>query len=333
MAINKSNSDPLITIGVTTYNRKELLIHTLNSIINQPFSNYEIIVGNDNPQRHVDASYTGINDSRIRYVNHSNNMGELNNMNKLLELGQGKYFTWLADDDTYAPDFIGSVQRALVQLDYPSCVFTSFTEDIDFLNKDKFNETKAQCLYGREFLLRYIPHDIKVMGCSGIFETKYLKQLGGMRQLGLGHSPYSDTLLAIKVGALDRIGYIDSPLIYYRDHEGSISSSSIDLDAYSSAQEDFFEICIGIFKHKNLHDLSQFFLYNILQFWCLQSYCVLLNRSKKLQIYKLLVYLLFIRRNFKFLGKYRIKMINKIIKQVILLNLNAIKRILQKIIS
>ena len=38
---------PFFSIGVTTYNRKELLKQTLISIINQTFTDFEVIVGND----------------------------------------------------------------------------------------------------------------------------------------------------------------------------------------------------------------------------------------------------------------------------------------------
>ena len=38
---------PFFSIGVTTYNRRELLKCTLDSIIKQKFSDFEVIVGND----------------------------------------------------------------------------------------------------------------------------------------------------------------------------------------------------------------------------------------------------------------------------------------------
>src|SRR5438034_1385314 len=43
---------PLFSIGVTTYDRVELLVQTLSSILGQTFSDFDVIIGNgDSPLR------------------------------------------------------------------------------------------------------------------------------------------------------------------------------------------------------------------------------------------------------------------------------------------
>src|SRR3972149_1596543 len=117
---------PFFSIGVTTYNRKELLKQTLISIINQTFTDFEVIVGNDYIGEVLDADVLGIEDPRIRFINHECNLGELNNMNALLAAAKGKYFTWQFDDDLYAPDFLKAVHAAIMKFDFPHCVYTSY---------------------------------------------------------------------------------------------------------------------------------------------------------------------------------------------------------------
>src|SRR5713226_4574644 len=117
---------PLFSFGVTTYDRVDLLAETLSSILRQTFCDFEIIVGNDNPNRTLSAASLGIHDSRIRFVNHSRNLGELGNMNSLLGLARGRYFTWIADDDLYAPNFLHAVHAALNKFEFPPCVYTSY---------------------------------------------------------------------------------------------------------------------------------------------------------------------------------------------------------------
>jgi hypothetical protein len=65
-------------------------------------------------------------DSRIRFINNPFNLGEVRNMNALIDLSRGRYLTWLTDDDLYAPYFLSKVHSALVKFDLPACVFTSF---------------------------------------------------------------------------------------------------------------------------------------------------------------------------------------------------------------
>ena len=77
---------PLITIAITTYDRKTLLIETINSIICQKFSDYEILIGNDNTNRVVDKEYLGISNNRITYVNNEKNLGEWDNIKNLFQM-------------------------------------------------------------------------------------------------------------------------------------------------------------------------------------------------------------------------------------------------------
>ena len=67
---------PFFSIGVTTYNRPEMLKQTLMSISAQTFSDFEVIVGNDYIQEPLSAELLGIMDPRIRFINHPQNLGE-----------------------------------------------------------------------------------------------------------------------------------------------------------------------------------------------------------------------------------------------------------------
>ena len=42
-----NTSQPFFTIGVTTYNRRDMLVDCLQSILAQTFIDYEVIIGND----------------------------------------------------------------------------------------------------------------------------------------------------------------------------------------------------------------------------------------------------------------------------------------------
>ena len=53
------SSTPFFSIGVTTYNRPELLKQTLDSISMQTFSDFEVIVGNDFIQEPLSAAALG----------------------------------------------------------------------------------------------------------------------------------------------------------------------------------------------------------------------------------------------------------------------------------
>ena len=116
---------PLFSIGVTTYDRLELLRETLQSVLRQDCTDVEILVGNDNPARILDAVIIGTSDPRVRIINHPVNLGEMGNMNALLSEAKGHYFSWLADDGLYAATTLSTVAGASAKLQDPPCVFTT----------------------------------------------------------------------------------------------------------------------------------------------------------------------------------------------------------------
>ena len=139
-------STPFFSIGVTTYNRPDMLKQTLRSISAQTFLDFEVIVGNDYIHEPLSAELLGIMDSRIRFINHPQNLGEAQNMNTLFDMSRGRYFTWQCDDDLYAPNFLGDVHSALVKFNFFESLFNIF-----FL-VDFFLEESDFAIFGTELL-------------------------------------------------------------------------------------------------------------------------------------------------------------------------------------
>jgi len=260
---------PLFSFGITTYNQPDLLKHALLSILDQTFSDFEVIVGNDNPRENLSPERFGLDDPRIRFVNHPENLGELGNMNALLAMSHGRYFTWLADDDFYAPDFLETLHAALTRFDFPPCVFTSYVmQDESGVWDDKHDRFtgKSLRLHGSEFVRMYLGGKIRAIGTCGMFEAKYIRDMGGVEKLGKGpFALYSEYLLLMKAGLLHQVVYIDSPLVTYRVHENSWGSSNLDLEEYKGAGRQLIRKSAEIFEdpamvedyRRNLADISK----------------------------------------------------------------------------
>lgn len=297
---------PYFSIGVTTFKRRELLVETLSSILAQTFADFEVIVGNDNTAELLTQEMLGINDRRVRILNHAVNLGEIGNMNALLAQSRGRFFTWLADDDLYTPDFLQAVRDAHEQYGPVHCVFTNYAsgavckpDSVDYMDS-------IVRMRGQNFLRIYLDRKIKAIGCYGVFETRHLRAIGGIERLGSGFSPYSDNLLAIRAGALENLCYIDAPLIFFRTHPGSISYSSPDLDAYLTAQEDLCARALEVFRTPQLQKDMQRNLYQLLDYWCLTFIFHVLRRPQEHRRGYLLDYIRFLRRYSGAIGAYRV---------------------------
>jgi hypothetical protein len=265
------------------------------SIINQTFADFEVIVGNDYVQEPVSPEMMGIDDPRINIINHLQNLGEINNMNYLLNQSKGRYFTWLADDDLYSLDILETVYTALSNLDFPPCAFTSFQMGSTYQTMDIPTDRTYTLFTGKGFVRKYLSRSLDTLGCCGIFDRQYVNGIGGIQQLGDNFSPYSDQLLAIQAGLLEKVVYIAAPLILFRAHEGSISLVSKNLSAYISAQQDLVHKCLPIFSNEKLiedYDLNVYLLIK----WCMEDIVGVAYRSGSMGGKKMISHLLFLVR-------------------------------------
>ncbi len=266
---------PLFTIAVTTYNRKEMLKKCLASIAQQEFSDYEVIIGNNYTEEILTRESMGISDPRFSFVNHPTDLGQLGNMNYLLRQANGRYFTWLADDDLLTPQCLDALNSTLSQFSYPKCVFCLYHDGADYIPGPVTDVgTSSQVMTGSAFLQQYLSRKLKLIGCYGGLETEYLQEIGGIRKLGDSFSPYADNLIAIQAGVLDKVAYVDTPLFFFRTHDQSLSYTSSNLSAYASAQRELLSICEEIFMSKNLSPDYRRNMYYLLKWFAGDIYSV-----------------------------------------------------------
>lgn len=255
---NNSTVSPFFSIGVTTYNRPSLLRQTIESIMDQTFHDFEVLIGNDYVKAPLSQKAVGHTpDPRIRYINHPSNLGEARNMNRLLEMGSGRYFTWQCDDDLYAPTFLENVYNALTGFNFPSCVFTAYEFIYGTSAPDRAisKKSRGKIFTGPSFLQAYLSGKIKAMGCTGVYEKNYLNQLGGVKCLMDSSTPlYSEHLLLLQAGCLDRVAHIDEPMIRYRIHEGAWGCTARDLSLYRQAGQNLLKKSIAILSTAELRN-------------------------------------------------------------------------------
>jgi len=106
--IEKATLPILITIGMPVYNAEKYLRSTFDSLLNQTYKNFIIIVSDNASSDHtgdICVEYASI-DPRIHYVRQTTNIGAEKNFRFVLEQAQSEYFMWAAADDTRSRDFL-----------------------------------------------------------------------------------------------------------------------------------------------------------------------------------------------------------------------------------
>jgi len=108
-------TNPTVSIGLPVYNGEQFLEQALDTLLNQTFTNFELILS-DNASTDATpsiASRYASADQRIRYVRHQRNLGAAGNFNEVFKLSRGTYFKWAAHDDLHEPGFLSACVECL----------------------------------------------------------------------------------------------------------------------------------------------------------------------------------------------------------------------------
>lgn len=129
----------MISVIIPVYNDEEYLHVCINSVINQTYSDLEIIcVDDDSSDSSYDIlQYFAKKDDRIKVLKNEHNKGLGYNRNRGMEVATGKYVSFLDSDDWISPDtFEVLIEKAekenLDVLIYKSIVFYEDTQNFGF---------------------------------------------------------------------------------------------------------------------------------------------------------------------------------------------------------
>ena len=121
--------DPRISIGMPVYGGEKHLRASIQSVVDQDFPNWELIVLDDaSPDRSVDVIQT-FQDQRIRLLRNVSNQGLVAARNRIMDEARGEFLAWLDQDDLAAPGRLSSQMHFLDSQPHIS-VCGSFTETL-----------------------------------------------------------------------------------------------------------------------------------------------------------------------------------------------------------
>lgn len=107
-------TQPLVTVLMPCYNAMPFLVEALESIINQTYSNLEILCINDgsSDETGIVLEKYALQDKRIRVIHNETNIKLIKTLNKGIELAQGEFIARMDADD------IAALNRIEIELNY-----------------------------------------------------------------------------------------------------------------------------------------------------------------------------------------------------------------------
>lgn len=106
---------PAVSIGMPVYNGGKYIREALDSLLDQSFTDFELIISDNASTDGTEAicQQYAAKDARIRYVRQPVNLGALANFTFVLDEARGGYFMWAAADDRWDPNWISEMLNAM----------------------------------------------------------------------------------------------------------------------------------------------------------------------------------------------------------------------------
>lgn len=192
----ENKKEELVSIIMPAYNCGDFIGTTLDSVINQSYKNWEVIVVDDcSTDNTADVVQEYIKkDNRIKYHKLEKNSGAAVARNKAVDLAAGKYMAFLDSDDVWFPEKLTKQIGFMEENDYGfTCTsYTKIDEHGNYLNRTIFAQPRrdydgvlktcpgnSTVIYNTEKLGKFKIPDIKkrndyVMWLQVIKNEKYL---------------------------------------------------------------------------------------------------------------------------------------------------------------
>jgi glycosyltransferase involved in cell wall biosynthesis len=118
---------PKVSVLIPTYNYAHFLDETIQSVLNQTFQNYELIIVDNNSTDNTDEVVQKyLSDNRVSFYKNETNIGLVGNWNKCLEYANGEYIKYLCADDKFLPSLLQEFVAVMDKYNNISFVTSNF---------------------------------------------------------------------------------------------------------------------------------------------------------------------------------------------------------------
>jgi len=218
----------IVDILLATYNGEQYLNIQLQSIFEQDFQDFRILIRDDgsaDSTRDIIAQWVNLHpDKVIEIRDEQKNVGATANFSILMEHASAEYICFSDQDDKWLPNKISTQLAAIQQLEgnnrnIPAFVFSDLTLCDEQLNithpslNDR-DHLDPDCIQAHRLLMQNVPY-----GCATMINKALLQQSTPIPREALLH----DHWLAVSAALLGKIAFIDESLLLHRIHQRNAS--------------------------------------------------------------------------------------------------------------
>lgn len=215
----------LVSVIIPTYKRTDKLKNAIDSVLNQTYKNFEIVIVDDNDpntEYRKDTEkfmQTYKSNEKVRYVKMKKNGGGAAARNFGIKEAKGKYIAFLDDDDVFVPEKLEKQLKFMLDNKLDAC----FSNETVLTTNDKLMYKKEYKDFKKENALKYHLTEMIVGTQTFMFKKSVLEAINGFDIVPSGQE-YILMYKTIMAGY--DVDYLDEDLVKIYIHEGARISTS-----------------------------------------------------------------------------------------------------------
>lgn len=214
---------PEVSVIIPVYNAQETIQETINSVLNQSFTDFELIIINAGSTDRTLSIIREFTDTRVQIFNYEPANVAVNR-NRGLNHAQGKYITFLDADDLWTSDKLADQVQTLIENPDAALVY-SWTDCIDEQGK-----IIRHCSYPRwngDVYPQLLLDDFIGSGSNVMMRREAFISVGGFDE---SLTNAQDTDMWIRLAQLYQFAVVTKSQIRYRIRSNSMSSNILGLE-------------------------------------------------------------------------------------------------------
>jgi glycosyltransferase involved in cell wall biosynthesis len=302
----QSSNHNKISIVIPTYNRVDLIVETLNSVLGQTYTNWECIIVDDGSTDNIsEVLISYLKDPRFKFYNRplEKKKGANSCRNYGFEMSTGDFIKWFDSDDIMLPDFLKKQFNYLDKdrnLDFCVCLSETFIEGTDKTYINKANRTPSG-----EIISSYLYKNHYFLTAAPLWRKEFVKNNNLFFDEELTNSDESDFHFRVLI-LKPRYYYSDDVLYRVRRGNTSITQDKINILPTLFSRAKFFKKVEDEIDKIELKEKEEIYTY------LLSRQLNLFYEIKQLTNRGIVVYLNNFRHFFVLSNKIRMSFINKI---------------------
>ncbi len=212
---------PKVSVVLPTYNRAQYLDRAISSVLNQSFSDFELIIVDDASTDDTEKVVSMFNDDRIKYIKNEKNLGGAGARNVGIKHAKGDFIAFQDSDDEWHPEKLKEQMEVFKKAEPDvAVVYTAFIRkvgDKEFIVPPPSVKKKEGNIY-RELL-----YHVNFVGTpTAVVRKKAIEKVGGFDQR---FPRLQDWDLFLRLAKHYKFKFISKPLLTAYDVPGNISSN------------------------------------------------------------------------------------------------------------